>query len=104
MDNHQHISNDPNLRLDMMRLLEEGETITGIGRIYGVSRDRVRTQMKRFGLSKRPPNSEYSAKQVQTWVDRVIKGETFRVIAAELSKSKCQFKLSWVRLCYGRIR
>lgn len=85
MQTNPHISNDPNLRLDMMRLLEQGETLTGIGRIYGVSRDRVRTQMKRFGLSKRPPFSEYSAEQVQTWADRIIKGETFRVIASELS-------------------
>lgn len=69
----------------MMRLLEEGESITGIGRIYGVSRDRVRTQMKRFGLSKSSPFSKYSKEQVQTWSDRVIKGETFKAIAQELS-------------------
>ncbi len=82
---YHKISNDPNLRLDMMRLLEQGETLTGIGRIYGVSRDRVRTQMKRFGLTKRPPFSEYSKEQVQTWVDRVIKGAAFKDIAEELS-------------------
>lgn len=69
----------------MMRLLEQGETITGLGRIYGVSRDRVRTQMKRFGLSKRPPFSEYSQEQVQTWVDRIVSGAAFKDIAKELS-------------------
>lgn len=69
----------------MMRLLEQGESITGIGRIYGVSRDRIRTQMKRFGLSKPPPFSQYSEEQVQLWVDRIIAGETFKAIAADLS-------------------
>ena len=69
----------------MMRLLEAGETLTGLGRIYGVSRDRIRTQMKRFGLSKRPPFSKYSEEQVQMWVDRAINGTTFRTIAQELS-------------------
>lgn len=79
---------DPNLRMDMMHLLEEGETITGIGRIYGVSRDRVRTQMKRFGLSKREPLSEFTAAEVDGWVKEIISGLALGELAKRLAISE----------------
>ena len=69
----------------MMRYLEAGETLTGLGRIYGVSRDRIRTQMKRFGLSKREPLSEFTSDEVKQWIDQIIAGETMRKIAARLA-------------------
>ena len=60
----------------MMQYLEAGETLAGLGRIYGVSRDRIRTQMRRFGLSKPEPLSGFTSDQVQQWVDQIIAGDT----------------------------
>ena len=82
---YHNINNDPNLRIDMMRLLEEGETITGIGRIYGVSRDRVRTQMKRFGLSKIKPRPLFTADEVKQWIEQIVAGETMNMLAERLN-------------------
>ena len=96
----------PSIATEIQLMLDEGLTFTDISRKLGYSRDRIRTVIRKYQLTKPDRFSQFSRNQVTQWVERLIKGTTWAELAESegVSKEKIRgyvkhygFKLSEIK-------
>lgn len=78
----------PSVATNIQLMLDEGETIMGISRRIGVSRDRIRTVIRKYKLDKPDKYSLRTRSEVTGWVEKLIKGQTYAELSDEVGLSR----------------
>lgn len=74
-ENKLRIVNNPEVLDEFIKLVESGATQTAIGKHFGVSRDVVRTLIKKYKVKPIQKEEQYQQEDVDLIVKRIIHGE-----------------------------